>query len=120
VTYKKKYPKIVSTNIVTKYKRMNNREYIFIHLYNRYLPISICIHECELESDQAVEIGVVVPGGFVQEEDVPVCGDEHEARQPVEKTQHDPNRTLQREANESHVIIQDVQTQKETSTTRND
>ena len=80
---------------------MNNSESIFINLYNRYLPISIGIHECELESDQAVEVGVVVPGRFVQKEDVPVCGDEHEAGQPVEKTQHDPNRTLQRSIGEA-------------------
>lgn len=32
---------------------------------------------------------MIVPGRFIQKEDVPVCGDEHEAGETVEAAQHD-------------------------------
>lgn len=58
------------------------------------LPVSVAVHESELKADEAVEIGVVVPGGFIQAEDVPVRRDEHEAREAVEATKHDAHSTF--------------------------
>lgn len=52
-------------------------------------PVSVGIHECELKPDEAVEVRVIVPGRFVQKEDVPVGRDEHEAGETVETTEHD-------------------------------
>lgn len=52
-------------------------------------PVSVAIHECELKPNEAVEIRVIVPGCFVQKEDVPVRRDEHEAGETVETTKHD-------------------------------
>lgn len=37
---------------------------------------------------------MIVPGGFVQEEDVPVRGEEHEAGEAVEAAEHDARSTL--------------------------
>lgn len=53
------------------------------------IPVSVAVHECELKSDEAIEVGVIVPGRFVQEEDVPVRGEEHEAGETVEAAEHD-------------------------------
>lgn len=53
------------------------------------LPISVAVHQRELKADEAVEVRVVVPRRLVQEEDVPVGGDEHEAGEAVETAQHD-------------------------------
>lgn len=52
-------------------------------------PVSVAVHECELKSNEAVEVRVIVPGRFVQKEDVPVRRDEHEAGETVETAQHD-------------------------------
>lgn len=52
-------------------------------------PVSVAIHERELKSDETIEVRVIVPGCFVQEEDVPVRRDEHEAGQTVETAKHD-------------------------------
>lgn len=54
-----------------------------------FSPVSVPLHQTELKSNQSVQIGVVVPGRLVQEEDVPVGGDEHEAGETVEAAQHD-------------------------------
>lgn len=53
------------------------------------LPVAIRVHEQQLEPQEAVEVGVVVPSGFVQEEDVPVGQHEEEATQSVKAAQHD-------------------------------
>lgn len=53
------------------------------------LPVSVAIHQCELKSNEAIEVRVIVPGRFVQKEDVPVRGDEHEAGETVETAKHD-------------------------------
>lgn len=63
-------------------------------LLNITVPVSVAIHECELKSNEAVEVGVIVPGGFVQEEDVPVRGEEHEAGEAVEAAEHDARSAL--------------------------
>lgn len=63
-------------------------------LLNITVPVSVAIHECELKSNEAVEVGVIVPGSFVQEEDVPVRGEEHEAGEAVEAAEHDARSTL--------------------------
>lgn len=55
-------------------------------------PVSVAVHEYELESDETIEVWVIVPGRFVQKEDVPVGGDKHEAGKAVETTKHDPQR----------------------------
>lgn len=52
-------------------------------------PVSIAVHERELKSNEAVQVGVIVPRRFVQKEDVPVRGDEHEAGEAVETAEHD-------------------------------
>ncbi len=61
-------------------------------------PVSVAVHECELKSNEAIEVRVIVPGRFVQKEDVPVCGDEHETRETIEAAKHD----AQRPFNEKH------------------
>ena len=61
-------------------------------------PVSVAIHECELKSNEAVQVRVIVPGRFVQKEDVPVRRDEHEAGETVETAQHDAQSTF----NEKH------------------
>lgn len=43
---------------------------------------------------------MIVPGRFIQEEDVPVCGDEHEAGETVETAQHDAQSPL----NQKHIL----------------
>ena len=57
-------------------------------------PVSVGIHECELKPDEAVEVRVIVPGCFVQKEDVPVGGDEHEAGETVETAEQDARSTF--------------------------
>lgn len=57
------------------------------------LPIAICIHEEQLEPQEAVQVGVVVPSGFVQEEDIPVGQQEEEATESVKAAQHDAHST---------------------------
>lgn len=52
-------------------------------------PVSVGIHERELKSDEAVEVRVIVPGRFIQKEDVPVRRDEHEAGETVQTAKHD-------------------------------
>lgn len=64
------------------------------HTHTHTSPVSVAIHEKELESNEAVEVGVIVPGRFIQKEDVPVCGDEHEAGETVETAQHDAQSPL--------------------------
>lgn len=56
-----------------------------MHMQGRrvVIPVSVAVHKCELKSDEAIEVRVIVPGRFVQEEDVPVGGDEHEAGETV-------------------------------------
>lgn len=54
-------------------------------------PVSISVHQCELESDEAVEVWVIVPCRFVQEENIPVGGDEHDAGEAVKTAEHDTN-----------------------------
>lgn len=58
------------------------------------LPVSVAVHQRELEADEAVQVRVVVPRSLVQEEDVPVGGDEHEAGEAVEAAQHDAHGPL--------------------------
>lgn len=60
------------------------------------LPVAVCIHECKLEADQSIQIGMVVPGCFVQEEDIPVWQQEEQATEAVEAAQHDPQGTCHR------------------------
>lgn len=52
-------------------------------------PVSIGIHKRQLKPDEAVQVRVIVPGRFVQKEDVPVRWDEHEAGETVETAKHD-------------------------------
>lgn len=62
-----------------------------MHMQGRrvVIPVSVAVHKRELKSDEAIEVRVIVPGRFVQEEDVPVGGDEHEAGETVEAAKHD-------------------------------
>lgn len=70
------------------------------HLQTNILsPVSVAIHECELKSNEAIEVGVIVPGRFVQKEDVPVCRNEHEAGETVETAKHDAQGAF----NERHI-----------------
>lgn len=57
-------------------------------------PVSIAVHKCELKTDEAVQVRVIVPGRFVQHEDVPVRRDEHEAGETVETAKHDAQSTF--------------------------
>lgn len=52
-------------------------------------PVSVAIHECELKSNKAIKVRVIVPGRFVQKKYVPVCWDEHQAGEAVERAKHD-------------------------------
>lgn len=56
-------------------------------------PVSVGVHQRELEADEPVQVRVIVPGRFVQEENVPVSGDEHEAGEAVKTAEHDTNST---------------------------
>lgn len=62
------------------------------------LPVAVCIHECELKANEAVQVGVVIPGRFVQEEDVPIRHQEKQAAEAVETPQHNSQSTCTREA----------------------
>lgn len=83
-----------SVNGPTADRRLNGLPAEHTHTHTHVSPVSVAIHEEELESDEAVEVRVIVPGRFIQEEDVPVCGDEHEAGETVETAQHDAHSPL--------------------------
>ena len=46
---------------------------------------------------------MVVPGGLVQQEDVPVGEDEHQTTQTVQQAQHDPHSTWARREENIHL-----------------
>lgn len=55
------------------------------------LPVSVGVHERELEADESVQIRVIVPGRFVQEENVPVSRYKHQTGKAIKKAEHDTN-----------------------------
>lgn len=55
------------------------------------LPVSVGVHERELEADESVQIRVIVPGCFVQEENVPVSGYKHKTGKAIKTAEHDTN-----------------------------
>lgn len=55
------------------------------------LPVSVSVHERELEADESVQIRVIVPGRFVQEKNVPVSRYKHQTGKAIKKAEHDTN-----------------------------
>ena len=69
------------------------------------LPAVMRIEEDQLKSDQTVQIRVVVPRGFVQEEDVPVGDGKTDGRETIEETEGDANGTDKHEQiDDDHVF----------------